>query len=242
MLSEELNATTNNEEVTKTAGGQVSVKAFTAEGAALRAQMSDEAKQVEGSKSDKVAFVRALWNPAKPQSYVDGGETKKGYVVVGYKFRALEDIEVPVCPISSPKDLYVNTSTGDKVHVAAGEEFVLDIMETGKLISQPEFAGRFSGGDNPVVLRAAASKKRGSCIPTLGLANKDAGSIKDGAETIAIMEGADGEHRGTPKVKDEYAEKFGKLFVRTASAKRAGMKKHSSEKDLAAAFNAFLNN
>ena len=56
------------------------------------------------------------------------------------------------------------------------------------------------------------------------------------------MEGADGEHRGTPKVKDEYAEKFGKLFVRATSARRAGGKKQASEKDLAAAFNAFLNN
>jgi hypothetical protein len=242
MLSEELNATATNEEVTKTAGGQVSVKAFTAEGAAIRAQLSDEEKQVEGSKSDKIAFVRALWNPAKPQSYVDGGETKKGYVVVGYKFKALEDVDVPVCPINSAKDLHVNTSTGETAHVKAGEEFVLNIMETGKLIARPEYAGRFSGGDNPVVLRAAASKKRGSCIPTLGRANKEAGSIKDGAETIAIMEGADGEHRGTPKVKDEYAEKFGKLFVRATSARRAGGKKQASEKDLAAAFNAFLNN
>ena len=55
----------------------------------LRAQMSEDEKALEGSKSDKVAFVCALGDPNRKQARVENKTTIPSYVVVGYKVKVL---------------------------------------------------------------------------------------------------------------------------------------------------------
>ena len=64
-------------------------EAFRAEGAKIRAAMSQDERAVEGKKSDTIAFVSALGNPARKQDRVEGGKSIPCYEVVGYKFKAL---------------------------------------------------------------------------------------------------------------------------------------------------------
>lgn len=217
-------------------------EAFKAKGAAIRAQMTDDQKAVEGSKSDKVAFVCALGDPSRKQARVENKTSVPSYVVVGYKFRALEAMTVPKAPLKQGMKTILDVEEATERQVAAGEEFSLNIVETAMLISKVEYAGRFSGEGTQVALSVKTSNDREEPLPILNKVG--AGSIKENMELIADMVGGDGteKNRGTAQVKPEYAETFGALYTRRSLTKKsAGAAKKAGEgqADIAAAFRAY---
>lgn len=220
----------------KAQGGD-KTEAFKAKGAAARAQMSEDQKAAEGTKSDKVAFVCALGDPNRKQARVANGQSIPSYVVVGYKFKVLEDMEVPHAPIKADYRTPLDTEAITSRPVKAGEVVSLNILETAAFISQVEFAGKFSGEGTIVTLGAKSSQDREEPLPILQ--KQGGGSIKENMELIADMIGATGEEKGTPQIKEEFKDIFGVLYAKKSlsrksqgSAKQAG----SSQADLAAAF------
>lgn len=217
---------------------------FKQKGQSIRAQMTEDQKAAEGSKSDKIAFVCALGDPARKQARVENKTSVPSYVVVGYKFRALEDVMVPKAPLKQGMKNILDVEEATERPVKAGEEFHMNIVETAMLISRVEYAGRFSGEGTQVALSVKTSTDREEPLPIL---NKiGAGSIKENMELIADMVGGDGteKNRGTAQVKDEYAETFGALYNRSRLAKKsAGAAKKAGEgqADIAAAFRAYYN-
>lgn len=216
------------------------------QGRAIRTKMTEEEKQLEGSKSDKIAFVGALGDPNRPQYRKENNEDKPSYVVVGYAFKALEDTVVPRADIKSGFRNFMDVGPMSEESVKAGQTFYLNIFETGAMISKSIYAGSFSGEGVTVTLGAKYAQNREEPLPVLNKQGK--GSVKENMILIADMQGAsddpDKKVKGTPVIKEEFASKFSVLYEKRvagkpgsgAKAKAAG----ESTKDIAAAFNAFL--
>ena len=218
---------------------------FLAEGHALRSKMTPEEKQLEGSKSDKVAFVAALGDPNKPQYRKEEKKDIPSYVVVGYAFKALEDMEIPRANLKRKFANFMDVEPMDTETVKAGETFYLNVFETGALISQTPYAGTFSGEGTAVTLSLKHSQNRTEPLPVLNKQGK--GSIKENMILIADMVGADPANKvkGKPQIKPEFASKFSVLYEkRDANGKRgngAGAKAAGeTTKDLAFAFQNYL--
>lgn len=222
-------------------GDSSRTEAFKASGAAARAQMSEDQKAMEGSKSDKVAFVCALGDPSRKQPRVENKTSVPSFVVVGYKFRALEDMTVPKAPLRQNPQSPVDVEEPTERQVAAGEEFHMNLVETAMLISKVEYAGRFSGEGTQVALSVKVANDRPEPLPIL--LKVGPGSIKENMELIADMVGGDGDkNRGTAQVKPEYAETFGALYTRRSMQKKsagAAKKAGEAQADIAAAFRAY---
>ena len=147
-----------------------------------------------GALSDKLILVAPLGDPSNPDTTNDNGEKKVTSTIVGYRFKAEVDLEVP--DVEPGDDFKKNLmsfkgDTSKTRHVPAGTEFDLTRFETGMLISRDEFNGKALGGDKPVVCSYNMSQKKGStgavlstsgaaAIPSISLraANQGA-SIKD---------------------------------------------------------------
>ena len=215
-----------------------------AQGHQLRAKMSDEEKQLEGSKSDKIAFIGALGDPNKPQTRKQNKKDIPSNLVVGYALKALEDVDVPRADIKSGFKSFMDVGPMSTEHVKAGETFYLNVFETGALISQTVYGGKFSGEGTVVTLGVKYAQNREEPLPVLNMQGK--GSVKENMILIADMVGADAKKniKGTPKIKEEFASKFSVLYE-----KRVGGKKGSSAgnkaagettKDIAMAFQAYI--
>lgn len=216
--------------------------AFKADGASLRARMSDDQKAIEGSKSDKVAFVCALGDPNRKQARVENKTSVPSYVVVGYKFKVLEDMTVPFAPIAKDWKTPLDVEPAQERAVKAGEIVALNIVETAMFISRLEFAGKFSGEGTAVCLSAKSAQDRPEVLPILNKVGN--GSIKENMELIADMVGATADSKGTPHIKDEYAASFGELYKKKAISKKGTKAKEAGEgqKDIAAAFRNYYAN
>lgn len=212
-----------------------------------RGNLTEDQRATEGSKSDKVVFINALSDPMRSQTSTVNGVTVNSNTVVGYKFKALEDMTIPLAPIKKERSEYDETEPETTRQVKAGEVFSLNIRETGLLISRHEYAGSFCGeGGKEVVLSASAKKVNGGGVKysvVLKLAQSK-GSIKEGMEHIADVVGSDGTNKGTATVKPEFQLNFGNFYTKksisrgTATVKQAG----EGHKDLAAAFRKLLTN
>ena len=214
-------------------------KKFAADGAALR-NGAEFKHELEGSRSDDIEFITCLGNPAKRAPRVKGTETLDASLVVGYTFKALKDIQVPVSPFKPNFHSLTDTETPTFVEVKAGTIFHLNPNETGFLASQPEYAGAFTGNGNSVVLSVKFSKDRNE-VP-LPVLRKTSGAIKDSLLDIADQ---DKENPKKFTVKPEYAEKFGILFAARKSSKTAAgvtIGDGEARKNVAAAFNAYFRN
>lgn len=227
---------------TKKNGSDPRHEQLVAQGSAIREKMSEEEKQVEGSKSDKVVFVGALGDPNKPQARKQDNQDIPSYTVVGYAFKALEDITVPVANLKSGFKSFMDVEPMSEKQVKAGETFYLNVFETGTLISKPVYAGTFNGEGNEVFLTVKYAQNREEPLPVLKKVGK--GSVKENMILIADMIGAVDGKKGTPKIKDEFAEKFSVIYEKRVAGKKgssAGNKKAGeSTKDIAAAFNAYI--
>ena len=149
------------------------------------------------SKSNTIAFVAALGDPSRedvtPENLEKGIKRHVDPTIVGFAFKALEDMEVPDC--GTPKDLKSNNmayvdATGKKA-VKAGEIFYMTRFETGLLLSPEEFNGKATGGEMPVGCTYTSKRKTtktgvpiaassASAVPTVSLRPLSQGmSIKD---------------------------------------------------------------
>ena len=230
------NATTT---ASKTAGGNKPFENFKKTGTAIREQMSEEEKQMEGCKSHLVKFEIALGNPQKPMKRVQNQQKLNSYEVVGYRFKALGDVEVPTCKptantIKNPMDC--EAPTWRTVH--AGETFDLTSCELGHMISRIEFSGIFNGEGDEVILHVTTTKSRAGA--PLSVLKRRGAPLKDNMLLIADKEEIDGKKKFT--VKDEFADKFGYLFVRRTSNNGHGSTSRVGEspKDLSAALRLYF--
>lgn len=222
-------------------GTQAKTEAFKKQGAAERAKMSEDQKAMEGSKSDKVEFLCALGDPARKQSRQEQNTAIPSYVVVGYKFKVLEDGTVPYAPIKDDWKTPLDVEPISSRPVKAGDVVALNIVETADFISRIEYAGKFTGGNIGVYIGSKIANDRVEPLPVLNKEGK--GSIKENMELVADMVGGDGTSKGgaKPVVKEEYADTFGVLYRRKSLGnKSAGSSKARGETqaELAAAFRA----
>lgn len=152
---------------------------------------------VYGQKRKTVAFVAPLGDPSKQDTTtvkaLDGTKSKKvTSTIVGYRFRILEDMQIPDCGTNAGlKDDPMNFDVVDRWRpVKAGEEVDLTPFETALLLSQPQFNGGCDGGEKPVscvYLNKNAKSKDGKNVATASAASSaprvslraQNGSIKD---------------------------------------------------------------
>lgn len=125
----------------------------TAEVQAVEVEAPAEASaSLIGSKSDKLELISVMGDPSRDDitPTVVNGETRviTTPTIVGYKFRALEEMDVPHCGLGDDarkKPMSVADPNGI-LHVKAGEEFLCTRFDTGALLSKPEFNARVTGG------------------------------------------------------------------------------------------------
>lgn len=214
--------------------------AFKQHGASLRAQMTEDQKAMEGSKSDKVTFICALGDPNRKQARRAGKESIPSFTVVGYKFKVLEDMTVPFAPIAKDYKTPLDVEPATEKQVKAGEVVALNLVETAMFISRVEFAGKFSGEGVVVGLSAKTARDRKEPLPILF--KLGAGSVKENMEFIADMVGQTADSKGTPKCKEDYEPNFGALYAKKSLKKKsAGTSKSAGEgqADIAAAFRSY---
>jgi hypothetical protein len=240
------------------------LQVFKNAGSQRREKEGAELEQIEGSKSGDLTFVKCLMNPAQPQKRKEGDDNLPSFKVVGYLFTLNAPIALPSCPLTT-NDV-INPAGEMNITWAAqptpaGQTVALNLMETAALLSKAEYAGIASGDPNKsVVLRVKSSMKAGKegqagvpqYKPYLDLLN--AGSIKQYEEFIANgteTQVLDKDGKPVPNakkyvdcvVKEEYKEKFGKLFEKRATQRPgSGAKKIESNKEIAAAFRTFFEN
>lgn len=113
------------------------------------------------SMSDKIEFIASLGDPSNDdvttKKQPDGTEQKVVTpTIVGYQFKALEDMEIPDCglTIGFKKDAmnYDPEKMQNKRMAKAGEIINLTPFETALLLSPPEFNGKVCGGDKVLYL------------------------------------------------------------------------------------------
>lgn len=149
-----------------------------------------------GIKSDKIVLISPLGDPSRedvtPRT-VNGVEEKiVTSTIVGYLFKALEDVDVPECGLGDDarKNPMSYKEIGATKHIAAGETFALTRFETGVLLSQPQYNARINGEGKEftVVYQKSANAPKGADgsvakvdagrLPTVSLRGIDT-SIKD---------------------------------------------------------------
>lgn len=219
--------------------GQKMADVLKTQGQALRAQMTEDQKAAEGSKRDKVAFVAAIGDPTHPQSRTENKQSKAGVLIVGYRLKALEDMTVPVCPLKPDCKDPLDCAGISSITVKAGDTFDVNLAEMTLLISQPEYAGKFSGEGQEVYISSSSTQDAAKVRPIFRLVEE--GSIKTNTIMIADIVGkeTDPKGKGQAVIKPEFADKFG-AWIRKKSAKKsagsATQKGGESAANLAAAF------
>lgn len=167
---------------------------------ATAAAVAAEATPVDvseiGKKSGTIAFVAPLGDPSHADNtYTKGanGENIKATTayIVGYRFKALEDMTVPECGLDkdATKNLMSYIDPNGTRQVKAGEEFNLTRFEVGMLLSPAEFNGKITGEGKsfsvvyqgkPGSSTASTSDARvaNGVLPTVAI-RPETGSIKD---------------------------------------------------------------
>ena len=160
-------------------------------------EVPEENSGILQSKSDTIAFVAAIGDPSRPDvtpNPQDPQHPRVDPTIVGFAFKASEDLEVPDC--GTPANLkdnsmdYVAEMVNNTRHVAAGEVFYLTRFETGLLLSREEYNSIITGGELPVkvvyqkrkdnAVGGVATVSNLTPLPSVSLRPIDAGkSIKD---------------------------------------------------------------
>lgn len=223
-----------------TAGGKGNAKAeaFKNQGAAIGASLSEEAKALEGSKSNTIEFLACLGDPSRKQKRAVKGESVDSLMVVGYALKVLEDCEVPYAPLKQGFKTLTDCEPIQMKPAKAGETVYLNNFECGYLISQPQYAGTFDANGTTVQFTVKWSNDRPDPLPILKKVGE--GSIKESMMEIAESTTVDG--KTTWKVKEGF-EKFSALYVRKSASRtgRAAKANSAVQKDLARAFLAYVN-
>lgn len=105
-------------------------------------------KSVVGINSNKIALIATVCDPSV-QDVDKTSQYAKINKVIGYAFKALEDVEVPEigCTLfaKSNKLDYDERNINRKKLVKKGEEFYLTFFETAKLLMSAEFNAKITG-------------------------------------------------------------------------------------------------
>lgn len=223
--------------------GNPKFEEFKAQGASIRAKKSDAEKQAEGSNSGDIAFVIALGNPARTNKRTEKGDKIASMECVGYRLKALADVKVP--KLTMLADAKNNPMSFDKekiefVDVKAGTEFDVTLPELGMLISDPKYAGTFTGNGDTVQLHVTLSASRGY-VP-LSVLKRPGAVLKDNMLPVGEKKSVDGKERYVAK--EGFEEKFGYLYRVVAGQRHVGGGKTKTAgeapKDLAAALFAYF--
>lgn len=129
-----------NQEIKNTAAAAVE--------AAAQAPIKNE---ILGSKSNTIVLVSPLGDPTRedvtPRTVNGKVENITTSTIVGFLFKALEDVVVPECGMGD--DARKNPMTYKDINgskaVKAGETFALTRFETGLLLSRPEYNAHITG-------------------------------------------------------------------------------------------------
>ncbi len=190
-----------------------------------------------GILSDKLEFVCCLMDPAKKLVRTEGGKAMPTCAIVGYKFKLLQDMQIPFEPYKKNAKYFYDTMPVIWKDYKAGDIVQVTVMGMGRLLSQPEFDGEVSGGDIKYYLSSYRSKNQPMARPTLKKVDKT-GSIKNSAEFVAsaLTQSAS---RSRYVVKPEFEEQFGGLYRPLKKDSELDGAKHSSQTALA--FAAYYN-
>lgn len=165
----------------------------------VKAPVTEEDMSVYGSKSHTLEFVCCLGDPSQKDTTKNRVTGKKDITpqIVGYHFRALEDMEVPDFGLDAnfKKDRMNFVDITKFKHVKNGEDFLATPFEAAYLLSQKEFNGTCTGGKIPVTCGYALSNKNSKStiasadkVPNVILRGKT-GSLKDaGFEDVLTTE------------------------------------------------------
>lgn len=117
---------------------------------------------IVGTMSDKIELVASIADPSRPDKMMrknkKTGKQQEHVIgtIVGYSFKALDDIEVPDVntTLFYKSDLmdFVEEEKNNKRQVKKGETFNLTHFETAKLLSTPEYNGDVLGGKFKAVI------------------------------------------------------------------------------------------
>lgn len=213
---------------------------FRAMGKQIRANMTADQLAIEGTKRDSLAFVSALGDPTKKQNRSVNNLSLPSYRVVGYRFKVLEDMEIPDIPFKEDgvTDVLDVVDICTMRMVRAGTVVDLNLVETALLLSRPEFAGGCTGEGESVIIDAKFKKDRP--VPLPALKKTVPGSVKENMVLIAKMVmGAD--NKEIPQIEPGF-EKFAVLLKKKSAGSKTSTAVNTageSTKDLAAAFNKF---
>lgn len=213
-------------------------EAFRNAGKELIANMSEDQKAAMGSKSNTLAFVAALGDPRQRQDRVSGNATVTSYLVVGFRFKAVEPVTFMRKPFNAqPKDILdVDYACTETVTVQAGETFDLNLVETARLLAQPVYGGSATGSEKGVFLTYKESQTRKDPLPVLSCIGK--GSVKEGMILISDKVG-----ENEWKVKPEFQPIFQPLYTKKNAVKKGSANskdQNSTRHEVAASFLAFL--
>lgn len=232
---------------------KAAVKEFREAGLAL-AKEEDANGVVKGQDSNKVAYVIALGNPARMGTRTEGKKENIAVMeIVGWKFKALAPIQVPVCKREGiPKTDSMGYSSIEWVEVAEGQEFTLSPAELSEMIILEQYNGIFTGDEKNQVQMHITMPKVGKnkYAPNISLTkiriDENTKPLK--ADVIPVATLNEGASKDSKSLKDytvlpEYAEKFGYIFEEApkGSTRVAGQKRKPGENagELAAAMRAF---
>lgn len=197
----------------KREGGKIDLEE---QGRSIYHSKSDEDKKILGSKSGDLEFVALITNPYYPVSRKQNGKLIKGEETVGAILKNVGEETITVATI--PNKTY-NVMDGDFENastreVKPGEEFQVNSLEAGHLLTRDEYGSRITGGGKEITYSTQAPKDP-EMLPTTKLLKKG-GSIKD--DSISIAETS--EDGKTKTMKPDFEEKFS-IFSTRANKRRS---------------------
>ncbi len=196
--------------------------ALARQGMAAISAMSEDERKLIGSKSHTLVFNQLLGQESNKSSRrVNKNETETCATSVGANVTAIEDVLVPVIPIT--RNWKTGLEDGDVTYtvISAGTTFDMSLMELMLLLSRDEFGGFMATKDDPQGVRFSPKvstyydQKQKLPTPALNLVS---GAIKESITAIDFQEG------DTWKIRPEYAEKFGDLMKKSTPKRTGGAK------------------
>lgn len=205
-----------------------------AKGEAIIKSLSEEEKAAQGQKSNTIKFVNTIGHAGIKVTRSKGSESITSNKTIGYKLQNVGDapIQVPVAPYKS-SNVAEATLPPTYRTVQPGETFVVNLVEAGILVSQPEYAGKFTG--EGIEARFSPKAQKDSMLPLVTF-KVAGGSSKDNMELI----GGDKDAEGNVILPEEFKGSFTEVFKKKRAPRATATQKEDTFAINAAAFRAFV--
>lgn len=191
----------------------------------------EEEKAAFGRDRASLVFVNTLGLQSRKRTRMTSGSTPiDSFETVGLKLKSDKPVSVPVIDIRHNQLTGIPEGAIGSKDVAAGEIFVLSMMEFMYFIIREEYSGACSDGRGDtagLTLAVKLSKmfSHEAQLPTPTLNFKGGGSPKENQEAIDTKTGDD-----KWEIKPEYAEKFGALLERKTPVRAGGGAKKDEDR------------